>query len=110
MVNFSSSAIDQTFAALANPVRRDILARLARGVASVKELARPFRMSLPGMLKHIGILEAAGLVQTHKKGRTKYCRLNPAPMLEAAEWLTFYQQYWTGRLDELENFLEEPPA
>lgn len=107
MVNFSSAAVDRTFSALANPVRRKVLARLAEGAASIKELALPFRMSLPGMLKHIGILEDAGLVQTHKKGRTKYCRLNTAPMLEAAEWLTFYERYWTGRLDGLEKFLDE---
>jgi DNA-binding transcriptional ArsR family regulator len=108
MVNYYTTAIDRTFSALANPVRRDILARLAQGAASIKELPRPFRMSLPGMLKHIRILEEAGLVQTRKKGRVKTCRLNAAPMLEAAEWLTFYNQYWTSRLDELKEYLEDP--
>jgi DNA-binding transcriptional ArsR family regulator len=107
MVNYSAESFDRTFGALANPVRRGILARLRSGPASVTELAGPFEISLPGMLKHIGVLENAGLVRTEKKGRVKTCSLSAAPLLEAVEWLGFYREFWTGRLDALGDLLDE---
>jgi DNA-binding transcriptional ArsR family regulator len=107
MVNLSLGDIDRTFSALSNPIRRGILTRLRDGAAPVKELAAPFDISLPGMLKHIGVLEDAGLVRTEKKGRVKTCSLTAAPLLEAAEWLSFYREFWTGRRDALGELFDE---
>jgi DNA-binding transcriptional ArsR family regulator len=101
-----SAALDATFGALAHPIRREILTRLAYGEAAVTELATPFNISLPAMLKHIGILEKVGLLVSKKEGRVHICRLNAAPMQEAAEWLAFYQKYWNRKLDALGEFLE----
>lgn len=106
MVNYST-ALDNTFGALAHPIRREILARIARGEATVSELAAPASISLPAMLKHIRILEKVGLVVSKKEGRVHICRLNAAPMQEAAEWLAFYKKSWNGKLDALGEFLEE---
>ena len=105
MVNYSPS-LDETFGALAHPVRREILTRLARGEAAVTELAAPFRLSLPAMLKHIRILERVGLLASKKMGRVHLCRLTAGPLQDAAEWLAFYEQYWTLQLDALGEFLE----
>jgi len=107
MVNYSLETIDLTFAALANPIRRGVLNRLKAGAASVTELAAPFGISLPGMLKHIGVLEDAGLVRTEKMGRVKTCSLSAAPLLEAAAWLAFYSGFWEGQLDALGELLDE---
>ena len=105
MVN-NGTALDGTFRALAHPVRRTILAQLARGEAPVTMLAAPFKVSLPMMLKHIHVLENVGLVTSQKSGRVHTCRLNAAPMQEAAEWLAFYEKYWNRKLDDLGDFLE----
>jgi DNA-binding transcriptional ArsR family regulator len=106
MVNYFTSTLDLTFGALAHPIRRGILARLAQGAAPIKEIAHPFNISLPGILKHIGILEEAGLVATSKEGRVKTCQLNAAPIQEAAEWLAFYEQFWNQQFDALADYLE----
>ena len=105
MVN-NNSPLDGTFRALSHPVRRTILTHLARGEAPVTVLAGPFNISLPAMLKHIRVLENVGLVTSQKSGRVHTCRLNAAPMQEAAEWLAFYEKYWNRKLDNLGDFLE----
>jgi DNA-binding transcriptional ArsR family regulator len=107
MTNYSAPTLDLTFRALSHPTRRGILSRLARGGAPIKELAQPFNIALPTMLKHVGILEEAELVTTSKEGRVKTCVLNAAPMQDAAEWLAFYEQFWNKQFDALADYLEE---
>ncbi len=106
MVNYLDSALDRTFAAVADPTRRAILARLALGEASVGELAAPFSVSAPAISRHLKVLERAGLVAREKHGRVHRCRLDPAPMHEAAEWIERTRQFWEGRLDALEVYLQ----
>jgi DNA-binding transcriptional ArsR family regulator len=98
--------LDRTLSALADPTRRDILERLARGPKSISELARPLDISLPGLMKHVRILEEAELVQTEKNGRTRECRLGPAQLDDASEWIESYRKRWEGRLDRLVGYLE----
>jgi len=107
MVKLESSQLDRTFAALSDPTRRALLARLEgeEGV-SVSELARPFAMSLPAVMKHLDVLSDAGLITRTKAGRTVSCRLKADPMEEAMGWLARYQRFWTQRLDALEALLE----
>ena len=101
------SVLDRTFGALADPTRREILERLAEGPASVSDLARPLGMSMPGLLKHVRILEQARLVTTQKQGRVRECRLGPATTLgEAGEWIEAHRRSWEGRLDRFERFVE----
>ena len=108
MVELSAAALDRTFAALADPTRRALLARLgAQDGLAVSELARPFAMSLPAVIKHLDVLADAGLVIRRKTGRTVSCSLRAAPMEEAADWLDRYRQFWSARLDRLAAFLEE---
>jgi DNA-binding transcriptional ArsR family regulator len=107
MVNYSSPALDATFSALADPTRRAILARLAKGESSVVELAEPFDFSLPAVLKHVRVLEDAGLLARQKDGRVNHCRLQPAPMKNAAAWIEKYRQFWEHQFDALAQFLEE---
>jgi DNA-binding transcriptional ArsR family regulator len=99
-------ALDRTFSALSDPTRRDILERLSTGPASVSELARPYGISLPGVLKHVRILEEANLVTTEKNGRTRECRLGPERMDHATRWIETYRQQWERRLDRLETIIE----
>jgi DNA-binding transcriptional ArsR family regulator len=107
MVNYMASHLDRTFAALADPTRRAVLARLEdEGDLSVGELARPLAISLPAVLKHLGVLSDAGLVSRRKSGRTVTCSLEAAPMREAMAWLERYERFWSGRLDRLEAFLD----
>ncbi|MGD8527899.1 MAG: metalloregulator ArsR/SmtB family transcription factor [Methyloceanibacter sp.] len=115
MVKCSEEDLDRTFAALADPTRRALLARLETETEGmpVSALASPFSMSLPGILKHLKVLSDAGLVSRSKQGRTVTCRLNAAPMAEAMDWLDRYQHFWTERLDSLATFVEEdkcPPT
>jgi DNA-binding transcriptional ArsR family regulator len=106
MVN-SSAALDATFGALADPTRRAIVAHLSRRpAASVGELARPFAVSKPAISKHLRVLERAGLLAREKDGRTHRCRLVPAPMETAAEWIERHRKFWEGRLDALQRFLD----
>jgi DNA-binding transcriptional ArsR family regulator len=100
-------ALDRTFSALADPTRRAILERLARGPVTLSELAHPFDISLPGLMKHVRILEDADLVITEKKGRTRECRLGPEHLDGAAQWIEAYQRRWEARLDRLEGYLEK---
>jgi DNA-binding transcriptional ArsR family regulator len=105
MVNYKSPQLDTTFSALADPTRRAIVQRLAAGAATVKELARPFSISLPAISKHLRILEQAGLLKRQKEGRVHHCQLNPVPLQEAQDWLTWYQQFWERQFDSLERYL-----
>jgi DNA-binding transcriptional ArsR family regulator len=108
MVNYQSAALDRTFAALADPTRRALLARLdAEPDLSVSELARPFPVSLPAIMKHLDVLSDAGLIERTKTGRTVTCHLRAAPMEQAMNWLARYERYWTEQLDRLAAFLEE---
>jgi DNA-binding transcriptional ArsR family regulator len=101
-----SQTLDRTFSALSDPTRRDILERLSAGPASVTELARPYGISLPGVLKHVRILEDAQLVTTEKLGRTRECRLGPDQMDEATRWIETCRERWERRLDRLEAYIE----
>jgi DNA-binding transcriptional ArsR family regulator len=101
------SPLDRTFSALSDPTRRDILERLARGPATISELAHPFGISLPGLMKHVRILERAHLVITEKKGRTRQCRLGSEHLDDAARWIETYRRRWEGRLDRLEGYLRQ---
>lgn len=101
--------LDQTFAALADPTRRAILARLARGDAAVGDLARPFRMSRPAISKHLRVLERAGLVRRARVGRISRCELDAGAMRAAAEWIEQYRVFWMGRLGELKRYVEQSP-
>jgi DNA-binding transcriptional ArsR family regulator len=108
MVYYSPAPLNRTFAALADPTRRALLARLGETDSlSVSTLAEPFAMSLPAVMKHLDVLIDAGLVTRNKSGRTVSCRLRAEPMHEANEWLNRYQRFWTERLDQLTVFLEE---
>jgi DNA-binding transcriptional ArsR family regulator len=100
------SALDRTFSALADPTRREILERLGRGPATISELARPFDISLPGLLKHVQVLEQAHLVTTEKHGRTRQCRLGSDQLDDAAQWIATYRRHWEGRLDRLGTYIE----
>lgn len=101
-----SQILDRTFSALSDPTRRDILERLATGAASISELARPIGISLPGVMKHVRILEEAHLVTTEKHGRTRECRLGPEQMDDAMRWIEHYRERWERRLDRLERIVE----
>lgn len=95
------------FAALADPTRRAILARLAAGEASVTALAEPFDMSLPAISKHLKVLQRAGLVSRGRAAQWRPCRLEAGPLKDAADWLEHYQRFWEEGLDRLENYLKE---
>jgi DNA-binding transcriptional ArsR family regulator len=101
-----SQTLDRTFSAISDTTRREILERLALGPASISELAKPAGISLPGVLKHVRILEEANLVTTEKKGRTRECRLGPEQMDDATKWIETYRQRWERRLDRLETIVE----
>ena len=99
-----------TFAALADPTRRAILARLATGEASVTELAEPFAMSLPAMSKHLKVLERAGLVARGREAQWRPCRLDAAPLKAVSEWVERYRQFWEESFDRLDAYLQELQA
>jgi len=110
MVQFQSPQLDRVFGALTDPTRRAMLARLAeQGSLSVSDLARPLPMSLPAVIKHLDVLEGAGLVARQKTGRTVSCRLVAAPMEDAMAWLQRYARFWEESLDRLAAALERTP-
>jgi DNA-binding transcriptional ArsR family regulator len=110
MVN-NSQRLDQTFAALVDPTRRAILARLEReGGISVSELAVPFAIKLPAVMKHLDVLRDAGLITRSKVGRTVTVRLRPEPMRAAMDWLRRYERFWSGSLDRLTAYAESGEA
>ncbi len=98
--------LDDTFASLADPTRRAVLARLAKGAAPVKELARPFSIGLPAFMKHLGILERGGLISSVKVGRVRTCQLNAARLRFAETWLSEQRTLWEARADRLQDFVE----
>ena len=99
--------LSTTFAALADPTRRAILARLATGECTVTELAAPFRMTRPAVSKHLRVLEGAGLISRRREAQLRPCRLEPAPLKDVAEWAERYRAIWEGRLDRLDTYLKE---
>lgn len=102
----SPDQLTSTFAALADPTRRAILARLAEGETTATELAEPFDMSLPAVTKHLKVLERAGLITRSRDAQRRPCRLEAAPLKEATEWIAQYRQFWEERLDRLEGYLQ----
>jgi DNA-binding transcriptional ArsR family regulator len=107
MVKYTDARLDRTFGALVDPTRRTILARLGREVGlSVSELAKPFAITLPGVMKHLDVLEDAGLITRSKEGRTVTVRLRPDPMRRALDWLRRQERFWSRRLDRLAEYAE----
>src|ERR1700688_409691 len=103
----SPDQLDHTFAALADPTRRAILARLATGEATVTELARPFEISLPAISRHLKVLERAGLISRGREAQWRPRTLRAGPLKDAAEWLEEYRRFWEQSLDRLEEFIDE---
>ena len=99
--------LSTTYAALADPTRRAILARLAAGEATVGELAEPFAMSLPAVSKHLKVLERAGLIARRRQAQWRPCRLEAGPLKDAAQWLDHYRRFWDESLDRLDDYLAE---
>lgn len=110
MVELLAPELDSVFHALGDPTRRRMLRQLADGGRTVSQLAEPFSISLAAASKHIKALEHAGLIRREVRGRTHLCRLDPAPLAGAHEWLSFYERFWTGRLDQLERLLRGEDA
>jgi DNA-binding transcriptional ArsR family regulator len=103
----STDTLSATFAALADPTRRAILGRLARGERSVTELAKPFEMTLPAVSKHLKVLEKAGLIERGRDAQWRPCKLKPKPLREAADWIGQYRQFWEQSLDRLDEYLRK---
>ena len=99
--------LDTTFTALADPTRRAILAKLSMGPSSVSQLAEPYEMSLPAVMKHLRVLEKAGLVSQKKTGRVRECTLSAKPLKGALDWVSQYKIFWEERFDALERYLAE---
>jgi DNA-binding transcriptional ArsR family regulator len=107
VVATDDNRLDETFAALANPTRRAILARLAQGEANVNELAEPFELTLPAISKHIKVLERAGLVMRGQRAQYRPCALDPAPLQQVSTWAEQYRPVWEGRLDRLDDYISQ---
>jgi DNA-binding transcriptional ArsR family regulator len=105
-----SDALTTVFAALADPTRRAILARLASGESSVKELARPFKLSPPAITKHLKVLERAGLISRSRQAQRRPCRMEAEPLREAADWMEHHRVLWEQRLDRLDAYLKTVTA
>jgi DNA-binding transcriptional ArsR family regulator len=103
----SPDQLNSTFAALADPTRRAILARLASGETSVTELAEPFEMSLPAISKHLKVLQRAGLIARGREAQWRPCRLAAGPLKDASDWLEHYRRFWEESFDRLEDYLRE---
>ena len=110
MATTTADRLDRTFAALADPTRRAILARLASGEASVKQLAEPFEMTLPAVSKHLKVLERAGLIVRGRERQWRPARLDAGPLKEVAEWTEPYRRFWEESYDRLDQYLEELKA
>jgi DNA-binding transcriptional ArsR family regulator len=106
----TSEHLTATFAALADPTRRAILARLSSGDAAVTELAEPFAMSLPAVSKHLKVLERAGLIARSRQGQWRPCQLDASPLKEVADWIEHYRRFWTESFDRLDNYLHQLKA
>ena len=107
MVKYAAGSLDRTFAALADPTRRRILAHLARGDRRVTDLARPHAMSLPAVSKHLRVLEKAGLLRRRRYGRVHEMQLEAKPLKQAAQWVEEYRKFWEGSLDRLAAYLNK---
>jgi DNA-binding transcriptional ArsR family regulator len=105
MVQYQDATLDRVFGALADPTRRKVLESLGEGSLAVSELAEPHGMSLPGFMKHLRVLEDAGLIARNKEGRVVSCELSAAPMKAAAAWMSRYEKFWTEKLDSLARYL-----
>ena len=105
MIESQPQALDRVFLALGHPVRRQILVRLTQGSATVTDIAEPFEMSLNAISKHLKVLEKAGLIQRAVLGREHYCSISPQPLEDVANWLAYYQTFWAGRFDAMEQEL-----
>jgi DNA-binding transcriptional ArsR family regulator len=103
----NSDRLSATFAALVDPTRRAILARLALGESSVQELAQPFEISLPAVSRHLKVLERAGLIARSREAQWRPCRLDAAPLKDVAAWVENYRHYWEQRFDRLDDYLLE---
>lgn len=103
----SIDQLSSTFAAIADPTRRAILVRLSRGDAAVKELAEPFRMTLPAITKHLKVLEKAGLIERTRSAQKRPCKLRAKPLQEAASWIENYRKFWEASFDRLDQYLKE---
>ena len=103
----ATDQLDSTFAALADPTRRAILARLAEGEATVNQLAEPFQLKLPTVSKHLKVLQRAGLVTQGRKAQWRPCRLETGPLKEVADWVDRYRRIWDNRFDQLDQYLRE---
>jgi DNA-binding transcriptional ArsR family regulator len=110
MVELQTGQLDSVFHALGDATRRRMLRQLARGERTVGQLAEPFAISLAAASKHIKALENAGLIRREVRGRTHMCRLDPGPLASAHQWLSFYERFWTDRLDVLERLLRTEDA
>lgn len=110
MVERQTPELDTIFHALGDATRRQMLRELAAGERTVSQLAEPFAISLAAASKHIKALENAGLIRREVRGRTHFCRLEPGPLADAYQWLSFYEAFWTARLDVLERLLREDDA
>lgn len=110
MVEYEAPQLDTVFHALGDSTRRRMLRELSQGERTVGQLAEPFSISLAAASKHIKALENAGLIRREVRGRTHLCRLEPGPLASAHEWLTFYERFWSSRLDVLERLLREDDA
>ena len=109
-MHMSPDHLSTTFAALADPTRRAILARLSTGEATVTDLAEPFEMSMPAISKHLKVLERAGLVARSREAQWRPCRIDAAPLKDVAEWVENYRRIWEQRLDRLDDYLRELQA
>lgn len=110
MVKCSPRLLNRTFAALADPTRRRILECLAQGDRCVTDLARPYRMSLPAVSKHLRVLESAGLVRRRRRGRVHQLQLEAKPMRDAQQWIEKYRRFWEEKLDRLDEYLRQLQA
>ncbi len=108
MVQYKDEVLDRVFSALADPTRRQVLDALGGGSLAVSELAAPHGMSLPGFMKHLRVLEEAGLIARTKEGRVVSCELSAEPMQQAAAWMQRYEKFWTEKLDALGRYLYQP--
>ncbi|QDU53834.1 ArsR/SmtB family transcription factor [Aeoliella mucimassa] len=102
-----TDSLSSTFSALADPTRREILLHLASGEATVNELAEPFELSLPAISKHLKVLERAGLIERTRDAQRRPCKLDPAPLKVASDWIAQYRQMWEDRFDRLDDYLQE---
>jgi DNA-binding transcriptional ArsR family regulator len=110
MSPMSPDRLSATFAALADPTRRAILARLASGETTVSELAKPFDMSLPAVTKHLKVLQRAGLISQSRQAQWRPCKLEAQPLRDVSNWVEQYREFWEQRLDRLEEYLRELQA